>query len=247
MLKKERQELVQDIISYLRQEQAEGETEVAMARPLKRGHKIPTKDPEALLEEFRKKICDCQKCPLGATRTKFVFGVGNPRALLLFIGEGPGFEEDRQGEPFVGPAGRLLNKIIESMKMKREDVYIANMVKCHPMIDPAEPEKRGNDRPPTFEEMSACNPYLQRQIAILKPKVICTLGSTAAKFLLGKEEGISRFRGQFFEYRPPLHSELSPIPVMPTYHPAALLRNPSLKKDVWKDMKMILAKLKELA
>jgi DNA polymerase len=165
-----------------------------------------------------------------------VFGTGNPKAELLFIGEGPGFDEDHKGEPFVGRAGQLLTKIIESIGLKREEVYIANIVKCHPVIDPTDPEKRGNDRPPTPEEISSCLHFLEEQIELIKPKVICVLGNSAARTLLATEEGISKLRGVFREYRG--------FKLMPTYHPAALLRNPSLKKDVWEDMKLIRAALK---
>jgi len=189
------------------------------------------------LEEYRKEICSCQKCPLGKTRINFVFGVGDPRATLMFVGEGPGYDEDRKGEPFVGKAGQLLTKIIEAMGLKRQDVYIANIVKCHPMVDPVNPEKRGNDRPPSAEEIAACLPYLQKQIELIKPKFICALGTWAAKTLLETETGISKLRGRFFDYKG--------IRLMPTYHPAALLRNPALKKDVWEDMKMIMAAMKE--
>jgi DNA polymerase len=191
----------------------------------------------AQLEEFREKICTCRKCPLGNTRLNFVFGVGNPDAQLMFIGEGPGFDEDHKGEPFVGKAGQLLNRIIEAIGMKREEVYIGNIVKCHPMKDPSDNEKRGNDRPPTPVEMEACIAYLERQIEIIQPKIICLLGSTAAKGILKTETGISKLRGKFTEYKG--------IRTMPTYHPAALLRDPSLKKDVWEDMKKLKAALEQ--
>ena len=193
--------------------------------------------PALTLDEFYRQIRDCKKCPLGCTRIKFVFGVGNPKARLMFVGEGPGYDEDHKGEPFVGRAGQLLTKIIESMSLKREDVYIANIVKCHPMIDPSDPEKRGNDRPPSPEETQACLPYLEKQIEIINPEFICTLGNSSAKTLLNTEIGISKLRGKFVEYKG--------RKLMPTYHPAALLRNPSLKKDVWEDMKMILAAMNE--
>lgn len=194
--------------------------------------------PSQRLAALFKRFHDCVQCPLGLTRNRFVFGVGDPQAALMFIGEGPGFDEDHQGEPFVGKAGQLLTKIIESIGWRREQVYIANTVKCHPMIDPSQPERRGNDRPPTPEEINACRPILEEQIAIIHPKVICTLGNWAAKSLLNTTEGISRLRGRWYPY--PADPT---IQVMPTYHPAALLRNPSLKKDVWTDMKLIRAAL----
>jgi DNA polymerase len=187
------------------------------------------------LAAYKKQIEGCTRCPLGKTRINFVFGVGNPAARLMFVGEGPGYDEDRTGEPFVGRAGQLLTKIIEAMGMRREDVYIANIVKCHPMIDPSNPDKRGNDRPPTPEESAACLPYLEHQIDLINPAIICTLGNSATRTLLKSDGGISRLRGRFVEYRG--------IRLMPTYHPAALLRNPSLKKDVWEDMKKIVAAL----
>lgn len=189
------------------------------------------------LEELREKALGCLKCPLSKSRLNVVFGVGDPDAKLMFVGEGPGFDEDHRGEPFVGRAGQLLNKIIESIGLTREMVYIANIVKCHPMIDPSDPEKRGNDRPPAPEEAAACLPYLEKQIEIIQPKVICTLGNSAAQTLLCVSTGISKLRGHFVEYKG--------VQLMPTYHPAALLRNPSLKKDVWEDMKMVRDLLKK--
>ncbi|HBU69474.1 MAG TPA: uracil-DNA glycosylase [Elusimicrobia bacterium] len=189
------------------------------------GGKLPT------LEEYKKQISGCRKCPLGKSRLNFVFGVGNPKARLMFVGEGPGFDEDHKGEPFVGRAGQLLTKIIESIGLKREDVFIANVVKCHPMIDPSDPEKRANDRPPTPEEAAECIGYLEKQIDIIKPEFICALGSSAAKALLATEITISKLRGRYYDYRG--------AKLLPTFHPAALLRNPVYKKDVWEDMKML--------
>ncbi|MGA2091314.1 MAG: uracil-DNA glycosylase, partial [Endomicrobiales bacterium] len=170
------------------------------------------KKTDKTLEAFRKEICDCTRCPLGKTRINFVFGVGNPRARLMFVGEGPGFDEDHKGEPFIGRAGQLLNKIIEAMGMLRSDVYIANIVKCHPMKDPSDNELRANDRPPTAEEMACCLPYLERQIDIIKPAVICTLGTTASHGLLNVDTVIGTLRGQIFDYKN--------CKLMPTYHPA---------------------------
>jgi DNA polymerase len=188
------------------------------------------------LESLKQHTQNCKKCGLAKSRLNVVFGVGDPKAKLLFIGEGPGFDEDHKGEPFVGRAGQLLNKIIESIGLTREQVYIANIVKCHPVIDPTDVEKHGNDRPPTPEEVTSCKPYLDCQIDIIKPKVICLLGNSSAQTILATEIGISKLRGVFCEYKG--------IKVMPTYHPAALLRNPSLKKEVWEDMKMIREALK---
>lgn len=186
----------------------------------------------AELEAFRNKVKGCVKCGLGKSRLNFVFGVGSPDARLMFVGEGPGFDEDHKGEPFIGRAGQQLNKIIEAMGLRREDVYIANIVKCHPMIDPSDPEKRGNDRPPEPEEVATCLPYLEKQIEIIQPEVICALGGPSAKTLTGLDTGISKLRGTWMEYKG--------RKLMPTYHPAALLRNPSLKKDVWEDVKQIM-------
>jgi DNA polymerase len=198
-------------------------------------HPVPPIPAGGALDAYRTAIASCTQCPLGKTRLNFVFGVGSPLARLLFIGEGPGFDEDHSGEPFVGKAGQLLNKIIESIGYRRQDVYIANVVKCHPMKDPSDPELRGNDRAPSPEEMEACLPYLARQIELINPAVICTLGSVSTGALLRLGTGITRLRGNWHEY--------NGIKVMPTYHPAALLRNPALKRDVWEDMKKIKAAL----
>jgi DNA polymerase len=170
------------------------------------------------LEELDKLINKCTKCPLHKSRTNFVFGVGNPTADVMVVGEGPGAEEDAQGEPFVGRAGKLLNDILKAINFKREEVYIANVVKSRPP---------GN-RTPTAEEMEACVPYLKKQIDLIKPKLILCLGLTAAQGLLKKRESLTSLRGQLFEYRG--------AKVMVTYHPAALLRNPNWKKPCWEDV-----------
>lgn len=177
------------------------------------------------LAELYEKYKNCQNCPLGGLRTKLVFGAGNPDAQLMFVGEAPGFDEDQQGLPFVGAAGQLLTKIIEAMKLKREDVYIANCLKCRPP---------GN-RNPLPEEIASCSPILRRQIEIIRPKIICTLGKFAAQTLLGTEEPISRLRGRYFDY--------AGTKLLPTFHPAYLLRNPADKKLVWEDMKKIMKDL----
>ena len=165
------------------------------------------------------------RCKLHAGRTNIVFGVGNPDARLMFVGEGPGADEDEQGEPFVGRAGQLLTQIIKAMGLAREDVYIANVVKCRPP---------GN-RNPEPDEIEACSPFLQAQIAAIGPTVIVALGKFAAQTLLQTETPISRLRGQF-------HS-LGGVAVMPTFHPSYLLRNPAAKREVWEDMKMVMKKL----
>jgi DNA polymerase len=191
-------------------------------------------DAGALLARLKEEAQACRRCPLGIQRLNSVFGVGSDSARVMFIGEGPGYEEDRKSEPFVGPAGQLLDKILASIGLSRSSVYITNIVKCHPMADPGDPGKRGNDRPPLPEETSACRPFLDEQIRLIHPEVLVTLGAPASKVLLGTTEGISRLRGRWGEYRP---SGAEPIPLLPTYHPAYLLRDPSKKNDTWTDMK----------
>ncbi len=173
-------------------------------------------------------ICNCVKCGLGYTRTKFVFGVGNPKATLMLVGEAPGADEDAQGEPFVGRAGQLLNKILEAIKLKREDVYICNILKCRPP---------GN-RKPQPEEVEQCIPYLRKQVALIKPKVILCLGLTAAENLLKTTESLSKLRGRVMEYEG--------APLMVTYHPAALLRNPNWKRPAWEDVQAVMKLHNEL-
>ncbi|MFZ2492331.1 MAG: uracil-DNA glycosylase [Thermoanaerobaculia bacterium] len=167
----------------------------------------------------------CLNCRLGDTRTNLVFGVGDPNADLMFVGEAPGRDEDLKGEPFVGRAGQLLTDIIKAMKLSREQVYIANVIKCRP------PENRNPDP----DELDACRPLIRRQIELIQPKVIVTLGRFAFQSLTGQSHAISNTRGQWLE--------LDGVKVMPTYHPAYLLRNPSAKKDVWNDMKKVMAEL----
>lgn len=186
------------------------------------------------LAELAARIDACRACPLGAARIKSVPGVGSANAQVMFIGEGPGYDEDRQGEPFVGRSGQLLDKIMASIGLSRETVFIANVVKCHPMKDPLTPDARGNDRPPTPAEMAACRPFLDEQIRLIGPKVIVTLGSSAARAMLGTEEPITKIRGQWRTYQP---KDGPAVKLLPTFHPAALLRNPDLKRDVWTDMK----------
>lgn len=178
-----------------------------------------------VLEEVAREVQGCRACGLSRFRNSVVVGEGNPRAELVFVGEGPGEEEDLQGRPFVGPAGQLLDRIIEGMGLSRQEVFIANVVKCRP---PA-------NRTPKPEEVEACLPFLLRQLRAISPRVICTLGAVAAQALLGAAEGITRLRGQFQTWEG--------TPVMPTYHPSYLLRYPSKKRDVWEDMKRILGLL----
>jgi len=191
------------------------------------------------LNDLARSISDCDKCDLGRTRTNLVFGDGNPKAKLMFVGEGPGFDEDRLGIPFVGKAGQLLTKIIESIGLTREKVYISNIVKCHPMRDPSHPEMRGNDRPPTQHEVAQCLPILLKQIGIISPKIICTLGSPATQALLNLSDGIGKVRGKFYDFHLPNGKTEEPIRVIPTYHPAFVLRDPKRKREVWEDMKKI--------
>ncbi len=174
------------------------------------------------LEEIYTDIDDCRRCKLSESRNRIVFGVGDPKARLVFIGEGPGYDEDQKGEPFVGAAGRLLTKIIRAINLRREDVYICNIVKCRPP----------RNRNPLPEEIKTCLPFLKRQISAIEPEFICTLGSVAVQSLLDIRDPISKLRGNLYKY----HN----ITVMPTFHPAYLLRNPGKKRDVWEDMKKLM-------
>lgn len=169
----------------------------------------------------------CTACRLATTRQKVVFGSGNPNADLMFIGEGPGAEEDRQGLPFVGRAGELLTKIIEAIELRREDIYIANVVKCRP------PENRD----PESDEVLACRGFLERQIDLVRPRLLVVLGRIAAHTLLGNQTPISRMRGNWYSIRG--------TPAMVTFHPAALLRNPALKRPTWDDMRLVRDRLRE--
>jgi uracil-DNA glycosylase len=177
------------------------------------------------LDSIRSDIGDCQRCKLAPTRTTIVFGSGNPNADIVFVGEAPGYEEDQQGLPFVGEAGRLLTKIIESTGIKREDAYICNILKCRPP---------GN-RNPEPDEVLVCSPFLKRQIAAIRPKIVCCLGKFAAQTLLQNAAPISRLRGEFHD--------IDGMRVIATFHPAYLLRSPEKKREVWEDMKQIRAEL----
>jgi DNA polymerase len=179
---------------------------------------------EALLA-LREEIGDCQRCPLGRGRKNLVFGVGNPEAEVVFVGEAPGRDEDIRGEPFVGKAGQLLTKIINAMGLSRDQVYICNVIKCRPP----------QNRDPLPEEIERCEPFLKRQLDILNPRVICALGSFAARTLLRTEARISQLRGRLHTY--------NGIPLIPTYHPSFLLRNPDAKRDVWQDIQKVMEML----
>lgn len=199
------------------------------------------KSKEERIQELSLLVANCRKCALGLSRLNSVFGEGNPQADLMFIGEAPGYDEDHIGRPFVGKAGQLLDRILAAMGLDRQKVYITNIVKCHPMIDPENPQKRGNDRPPSAQEISFCSNYLQQQIEIIAPKAIVTLGNVPSRFMLNEAVGIGQLRGKSYQVPKGLFSfSCSPI-IFPTYHPAALLRNPNLKKDTWSDMKAVMA------
>ena len=173
------------------------------------------------LDGLNSSICECQKCSLGGTRIKFVFGVGNPQAEIVLIGEAPGADEDAQGEPFVGRAGQLLNKILEAIHFRREEVYICNILKCRPP----------NNRDPLPEEVEQCEPYLWKQLEIIKPKIILCLGRISAQVLLKTTDSLTKLREGVHDYRG--------IPLLVTYHPAALLRNPGWKRPTWEDVQKL--------
>ncbi len=190
-------------------------------------------EKQKLLDELKEQVEHCKKCPLYQTRTQIVFGEGNPDADILFVGEAPGFEEDRQGRPFVGRAGKLLTDIItKGMGLNREDIYIGNVLKCRPP----------QNRTPSAQEIVACSPYLFEQIKIIRPKIIIALGSPALRTLLDTKESITKLRGRFYDYyvNGPLMSSGEAIKLMPTFHPAYLLRNPNEKIKVWEDIKQVL-------
>ena len=170
------------------------------------------------LDDLNGQICTCRKCPLGETRNSFVFGVGNPQADVVLIGEAPGAEEDKQGFPFVGRAGQLLDKILEAIGWSRDDVYICNILKCRPP----------NNRDPLSSEVELCEPYLHRQLEIIRPKAILALGRISAQTLLRTNDSLTKLRASVHRY----HG----IPLMVTYHPAALLRNPNWKRPTWEDV-----------
>jgi uracil-DNA glycosylase family 4 len=215
-MKKELREIIKSVKAYMESEKLAGIEEFYVEQQLSRGNS---------LEEIRQEVINCRLCPLYKTRKKPVFGEGNPRARLVFVGEAPGREEDIQGLPFVGQAGELLTKIIEAMKLKRKDVYICNVLKCRP------PQNRS----PLPSEIIACQDYLIQQLELINPRIICCLGKFACSTLIEQDFPITKLRGKFFDFRG--------IKVMPTFHPAYLLRNPSAKRLVWEDMQKIMAEL----
>jgi DNA polymerase len=180
-----------------------------------------TADPVSAMKQVREDLGDCVRCKLHRHRTNIVFGTGNLHAELMFVGEAPGADEDEQGIPFVGRAGQLLTKIIESIGLRREEVYIANVIKCRP------PQNRN----PETDEVGKCSPFLLRQIDVIQPRIICALGKFAAQVLLDTQAPISQLRGRFFD-------RLG-VKIIPTFHPSYLLRNPAAKREVWEDMKAI--------
>jgi len=185
-----------------------------------------TQVPIVTLDEVRKELGDCKRCKLHRTRRTIVFGEGNEKASLMVIGEGPGYDEDIQGRPFVGKAGQLLTKILQSINLAREEVYITNIVKCRP------PQNRN----PEPDEIQSCSPFLMKQINVIQPKIICALGSFSAQTLLKTETKITTLRGKIYD--------LAGITVIPTFHPAFLLRNPERKREVWEDMKKIAERMR---
>jgi uracil-DNA glycosylase family 4 len=216
-------ELISDLKTYLEYLKGMGINSLPVAED------VPEKTPRPetlVLADVRKELGDCRRCKLHRTRKTIVFGEGNEKASLMFIGEGPGYDEDVQGRPFVGKAGQLLTKIIESINLSREEVYIANIIKCRP------PQNRNPER----DEIERCNPFLMKQIQVIQPKMICALGTFSAQTLLKTDTKITALRGKLFD--------LEGIKVIPTYHPAFLLRNPERKREVWEDMRKIAELLK---
>ena len=214
-IEQEFQQVLSSIQDFLLYQKEQGVLEL----PLLQQQATTNKDQQ--LENVRSELGECTRCKLHKHRRHIVFGTGNPDAQLVFVGEGPGGEEDVQGKPFVGRAGQLLTKIINSIDLTRDEVYIANIIKCRP------PQNRN----PEPDEIKACEPFLIKQLDAIKPKIICALGTFASQTLLETDERISRLRGKFIPYR---NSRL-----IATFHPAFLLRNPERKRDVWEDMKMI--------
>ncbi len=220
------QQLVQEIHVQLKNIQDLGITEFPRPSPATARTETQASDSKEIhLKKIREDIGDCQRCKLCGDRTHIVFGEGDPSAQLLFVGEAPGRDEDEQGRPFVGRAGQLLTKMIEAMGLKREQVYIANIVKCRPP----------DNRYPEMDEVLTCYPFLLRQIQVIQPKIIITLGNLATQTLLDTKAGITSLHGSFRDF----HG----TKLMPTYHPAFLLRNPNMKKPCWEDLKLVMAEL----
>jgi len=208
-------------------------------------HATPTvatdNTPDKELKMLEAEVMNCKKCNLSKTRIKSVFGAGNSKAKIMFVGEGPGYQEDRKGEPFIGRAGQLLTRELENVGLSRKSVYITNIVKCHPLRDPAHPEARGNDRPPTPQELSACIPYLWKQIELINPEIICTLGAPAARALTNVKQGISQIRGQVIR----VFLAGRQRNVFISFHPAYLLRNPPELGKFTEDMAKLASLVRE--
>lgn len=217
--------------------------ETPTAAPKPKEALMTTAQKQAALQELAETIKQCSRCPLGSTRLNAVPGEGNVDTELMFIGEGPGYDEDRQGRPFVGRAGQLLDKMIAAMGLTREQVFIANIAKCHPMVDPQHPEKHGNDRAPNSDEIACCRKFLEKQIAIICPKYIVALGGVSAKALISDAKSLGALRGKFYNLHLDSVELPRPIEIIATFHPAALLRNPGWKKDAWKDLQMVMARM----
>jgi len=211
-------EMINDLKSYL--EYLKGMGIVSLPASETPSEKIP-RPKISTLAEVQKEVGDCKRCKLHRTRRTIVFGEGKEKATLMLIGEGPGYDEDIQGRPFVGKAGQLLTKILQSINLPREEVYITNIIKCRP------PQNRN----PETDEIQSCHPFLMSQIHVIQPKIICALGTFSSQTLLKTDAKISILRGKCYD--------LEGIKVIPTYHPAFLLRNPERKKEVWEDMKKI--------
>jgi len=217
-------EIIADLRTYLEYLREMGMTSL----PISEMNPFTPPLPQVLtLEETRKELGDCKRCKLHRTRRTIVFGEGDPETKLMLIGEGPGYDEDVQGRPFVGKAGQLLTKILQSIQVRREEVYITNIIKCRP------PQNRN----PEPDEIENCYPVLLKQIQVIQPKIICALGTFATQTLLNTDAKITALRGRYYDF--------SGIKVFPTYHPAYLLRNPEKKREVWEDMKEIAKQLME--
>lgn len=217
--------IARDLRSYIEAEKAAGTADIIT--PARPRNAASNSKKSGLLDPVKREVFSCRRCPLYKTKKNYVFSDGDPEARLVFVGEAPGGDEDIQGVPFVGRAGQLLTKMIEAMGLRRQDVYICNVIKCRPP----------NNRAPLPEEVAACKDYLLRQVGIISPKVICCLGKHATEALLGTEVFITKIRGKEFEF--------NGVTLIPTYHPAYLLRNPSAKKEVWQDLKKIMKILSE--
>lgn len=218
----ERREVFASLERYLLELQETGVDWLPLHDPASEGVMVAQHQEAESLAAIRADLGDCQRCALGASRTNLVFGVGNPTATVVFVGEAPGRDEDLQGEPFVGEAGQLLTRIIQAMGFTRDEVYICNVLKCRPP----------KNRDPQPDEIEACGAFMLRQVLAIAPRAIVALGTFAAQTLLGTKAPISKLRGSFHDY----HG----IPLMPTFHPAFLLRSPEMKRQVWEDMQQVM-------